>query len=1543
MTKNITQIISIDTLDTKDIPDIEDLILSKKMDSNLKKKYLCYSDKPENKTKLVDLFNNEPDNFIKLFINLTSEDSNNLNFNNIKQLLNNLNLNFWDVFFRMLESNIENQFVYGENQFEYKDDSQNKLLYIFKTLHIYKTEIETNFSLKKYYKKNSLHVVERMKNLFSYGQCYYTYNYNQLEFNQEAYFNGYCFKAIEYVTLQTFNLDIWTKFITYVLQSNPYYINKLFESHKWVFVNIKFIDFSKFTNILEDRIEAYTNEKIKYFNLGNFYLDFYSRLCSINPTIKALFKPVFVENINKIVTIHGCHKYLSGWLEWYPKETFINIDNLGYHTLFDCVRYGNYAMVNWYLDNILDSSNTYEAIINVFEKNMGLSYVFNNKDHRILQRVLMLMGENLTKNQFKMMDLTLFSNYVLYNNFSKKVRHLFNFLVKYFPESFKYEKIQLIINQLLSFESDIKNKTHQPILLPILDKINKTITNVTISISEYADFIIHHKYLNEASLKTLLNLTNIKTNLNESNRIRWFIKFITKNILNINRDCVFSVTSSLEIIRFLTNYLFNKHFTSNNTNEMIDFLVLTYDINFEYFNIPNKDIMLIPYLCKVYNKTKVKTNLSTSDIQANILHILRILIIKKDGIKSIGCLKAITETLVYDLNKNYSKDGKYYKILDTVEFLLKNGYEFSECSYIKKYIPFYFSKNYTGNKRIFSSYYYSKEKMNDYFKGIKRDIDILNRKSLCLKIVSTFIYDIIEHIDKNDYTKVIILGNILFSLKNYDSYRNDISKIINDKELFANVKSENGLYKLSNLEKSNIKIFIRALCDPNNFQFKQMYDISPLLNKFHNSYKLSKKSMKKIKPLIKNIRIKLETIIKDFDIYNTKIAEHIKLTNLVNGIFKIKILIKKRISINFEAHMNNSKKTIKEMKLVGKNGINASNKKDNDETVTLRELDILFGDTSDLNNIRKGEHKIKAQITQPYILSLKSIFKNYNTHSIITQKIDGIKKKKVNLTNSYPKCHINNLFDVEYLEENNMHFIIGIENSKMFDKKTFVEISRDMRTKHDFTRGNIFPKIIRIEDIEEPSNLFSLIREEQINYTKYLKIMKTNPLYRGKLLWWPKVFFELKYNNLTEYIRLLSFFEEQSKTLGIFKNDGWILAHKKYLCNTDIIEEHNKAYKIKPLHLLTIDLLFKNNEWYYGKEPNLKLFTEDLSYDIFSVGNIRYKNSHVYRCYPVFEQVNIIKENENKELVGFEARELRYDRKHPNPSDITKNIIYHINNYFKFKDLNNMIQNSKKEYYHFGINDKNSIKSTYIDKLNPIHTHVNGRVIDLGAGCLNKTLGYIEPVKKKVSYVVSTDNDMNLVVKNMSINSNSLVETDVGYLDYTKDYNEYNKLEKQLFVSESIQNEKFNTILMMNCINFAFLSKESLLNLFQYLDLISKTHSKIIIRWMDLDVFQEKYNELFGEKERDNHIVIKSPHDSSFINIKLNEKINRIYYKWVHETPINETIIGKNELQDIFNEKKWKLVDYQRHKNYNKLNKEYRTLWNLYFKSFATIVFERTY
>ena len=166
---------------------------------------------------------------------------------------------------------------------------------------------------------------------------------------------------------------------------------------------------------------------------------------------------------------------------------------------------------------------------------------------------------------------------------------------------------------------------------------------------------------------------------------------------------------------------------------------------------------------------------------------------------------------------------------------------------------------------------------------------------------------------------------------------------------------------------------------------------------------------------------------------------------------------------------------------------------------TENALNELFSDDDDEEDFDKkmfstniNKSKLKNEITAPSLLSLKSLLNNFKTHSVITQKIDGIMEKNINLNNSFPRCCLNNIFDVECLD-NKVNFIIGIKNSRLFNNKTFVDMIFELRSSHDFTKNNIFPRYIGIEDIKT-DNLAKLIKTELVNYKKYMKLVKSNPI-----------------------------------------------------------------------------------------------------------------------------------------------------------------------------------------------------------------------------------------------------------------------------------------------------------------------------------------------------------------------------------------------------------------------------------------------------------------
>ncbi len=114
-----------------------------------------------------------------------------------------------------------------------------------------------------------------------------------------------------------------------------------------------------------------------------------------------------------------------------------------------------------------------------------------------------------------------------------------------------------------------------------------------------------------------------------------------------------------------------------------------------------------------------------------------------------------------------------------------------------------------------------------------------------------------------------------------------------------------------------------------------------------------------------------------------------------------------------------------------------------------------------------------------------------------------------------------------------------------------------------------------------------------------------------------------------------------------------------------------------------------------------------------------------------------------------------------------------------------------------------------------------------------------------------------------------------------------------------------------------------------------------------MDLFVKKYNQLFNNKVNDNIISLTSPYDSSFINIDFKNKKNRIYYKWTHDNPIDEILIGKNELENILSKKNWNSINYEHNPNFKNNTKytseklESNYLWDLYFKCFSIIVFEK--
>lgn len=1493
------------------------------------------------KNPLLDKFNQNSLEFCYALINLSQPSSRLIKWSNINIFCNTLGVSLWNIVFKTLENVSINDI-----QDLYSDIHLNYIFEIISKKDINQNNLE---SLKSFFEKegNRELVINTITSSLRKLNTLYFYRYIIDEDNIDYYKLNFYYDGFYKITTSLFDLNIWEEFINYSILANPFKIPKLINDYKWVFSNIKNIKFNKLENVLNERIETYSkltksNFK-KYCDAIVEYTHIYLKISEINPIVEKSFRDIFTKNASKFMVIHGIEKYLDRLLNlpsWNP-TAFDSIDELGYVPLFDILRYGNYSTTYWYFNNILnDTSKLYDALYNVLVVNMGMSYIFNNKDWRVLKITLNTISDRLTNDNINTLDFSLVRSETPRNDFSKKTKIMIDFMARYRIDRGNFSYNNSIITNLLYYESLILDKSFQPFIIPYINKINKKQILPVFELSNIRD-VFHHKYLNFDKIKVIIDMSNLKqnNNVNINEKKKDVYNFILNNIvmLDENRQ-IFCACKITKLVTQIVNYVFNLNYSVSNISDVFNFLINGYKKQSIYFKYINKDSIFI-YLQKLNFKSKIHCKQDNDTINTQIICILDTILSNNQNGKDIGSFKNYITKVTDWYSRDFENDIQNIKIdISFIKLLFKKGYYFSEFNYVNNFRSFFINSPQNSIKSICSSYFISENQINDFRQYVRK----INRTVRIDYYRNVIIINALKKIQKEmqssktNFENTILMAKIIFN--EFNSQKCSFNTNQNDD------------YSIT--QHSNINIIESCIKKMSRLQYSKLEKIKYLLHYFYKKHnKLNSSKDKQVDKLKHKLNEKIRIVIDYLKNDSNKQNQKIHLSNIVFGILNIKIFIKNRISKAFNEHYVNQKQFISEIKEI-KNYEKQSQTKDDIQ----KELDDIFSSEDEdeddeatytnkyiIDNLTSTNKT--TQITSPSLLSIKSLLSNYKTHAVITQKIDGVTKKNVCLNNSFPRCHLNNMFDVEYTTNNKVavNFIIGMNNSRLYDEKTFVDLIFELRSKHNYTKETKFPRKIGLSNIND-TNLFKLVKRERENFEKYVNEISINHLCKGKLYWWPKMFFELQYNNFTEYLELLKFFEKYSDILGCFKNDGWILAHKDYLCNKDLFNERKVAFKIKPRDLLTVDLLFKDNDWYYGTDQNLINLNSNHTLSIFKNDLEDNIDSQVYRCYPIFE--NMTNENLDGKLIGYNPREIREDRKHPNPEDIINSIIYQTNNYFKFDELYKLVIKSNSDYYHHGI-DYEHIKNKYQNyNYKSIKSFVKDRVLDLGGGHITKTESYLKPVSDNITTCISVDNDINLILDNIAkkeIYINKKTQLQVAFLDYTRNIKEYNKIESQLSIFNYLNtNEKFDTITMMNSLNFALKTRQTLSIFMDYLDILSKQGTKLIIRWMDLDIFEEKHNIIV--KNKSNTVLLKSPHDSSFVKIDFNNKKNRIYYKWTHEKPVDEILIGKTDLINIFSGRNWNYINYEPQTTFQKLPSKYienTSLWDLYFKSFSVIVFEK--
>ena len=400
-------------------------------------------------------------------------------------------------------------------------------------------------------------------------------------------------------------------------------------------------------------------------------------------------------------------------------------------------------------------------------------------------------------------------------------------------------------------------------------------------------------------------------------------------------------------------------------------------------------------------------------------------------------------------------------------------------------------------------------------------------------------------------------------------------------------------------------------------------------------------------------------------------------------------------------------------------------------------------------------------------------------------------------------------------------------------------------------------------------NLESFIEIEKNAYNQYINNVS------GKL-WWPKFVWILDHSNLIDYLECIN----NLKPSNIFKTDGYILYSSDQ--SQDII-------KIKPFDLLTIDLKYKDGSW-YTKENRL------FEHNIIS-NDEKPINTNIYRIYY------------DKETQKYYSREQRKDKKNANNNEIVNNLVKCHESQWTINDI---INNLKLNNYYEVSNNcgaylKNIIKKYSFKDNNYIH----GNVIDLGCGYKQKYFN------KRINNVLGLDVDIGVLLNKNNINHNSL---SYGLYDFTiKDNEQYTKLGGLYKYFKNKINNKFDTIVMLNTIHNCFPNNYK--NLAENIGKFAKKDSIIVVRYLDKDLLHNNFNDDFIELN--NYGFIKKD-NNDFINI---------YFNWCHNKQKKEYLVGKSDLNKIFNNCE---IIYEENKILN------NNLTNIekYFNSFKTIIFK---
>jgi SAM-dependent methyltransferase len=250
----------------------------------------------------------------------------------------------------------------------------------------------------------------------------------------------------------------------------------------------------------------------------------------------------------------------------------------------------------------------------------------------------------------------------------------------------------------------------------------------------------------------------------------------------------------------------------------------------------------------------------------------------------------------------------------------------------------------------------------------------------------------------------------------------------------------------------------------------------------------------------------------------------------------------------------------------------------------------------------------------------------------------------------------NHIYQAEYIKDLNIYLI--------FDTLTYpIKHSNTLINRYEWITKQHPSKIPTHPQITSISQLITIITENTTILKTYLS---TKTKTHDQLKWFPKITLQL---NLSPQ-SYLSLLDTNIDNILPYKTDGWITTSLK-----EIGHLSKQIYKYKPKDELTIDVLYKDNE-FYGLSDNKLISIKN----IILPNPILNQSSHIYRCYW------------DPTINHFIPKDIRNDKLYPNSINVINDIETLHKNYWSAT----ILSQSPQYYYD---NTTNNLDQNYIKYL----------------------------------------------------------------------------------------------------------------------------------------------------------------------------------------------------------------------------------------------------